>query len=131
LGLLELGALAAAGLWWWQRPTTVQAPAAYRTLSNAPAAAGPQEAGAGPRWRVVFDDSARLHDVQRLLQLQGLRMVAGPSEAGVFTLGAVQAAGGAGATAQSQAQADVQAQALRQSPLVRFAEVQTTAGVSP
>ncbi len=125
VGLLELGALAAAGLWWWQRPGTVQAPAAYRTLSSDPVAQAPQDPTAGPRWRVVFADNARVHDVQRLLQQQGLRLVAGPSEAGVFTLAAAQAQVGASASA------DAQAQLLRQSPLVRFAEVQTATVGAP
>jgi anti-sigma factor RsiW len=81
-----------------------EAPAAYRTLT-APAADG-------PRLRVVFAPATTLAELQDVLRAHRLVAVAGPSEAGLFTL-ALQAP----ATERDDAVAR-----LRADPRVRFAE---------
>jgi hypothetical protein len=78
----------------------------YHTLSSA----GPAVSGA--RIRVVFAPSMTTDALRALLRAQHLEIVAGPSEAGVFTLG-LEA--GAGSTAAAL-------QVLRADPLVRFSE---------
>lgn len=110
LGLAEallVGALA----WWWLGPATAPAAdAPYRTLTQP-------EAGAadGPRWRVVFQPQHTVQELQALLRARGLAIVAGPSEAGVFTLVAEL-------PPRDAREADALAARLRESPLVRFAE---------
>lgn len=118
---LGLGAVAALGLaeallvgalaWWWLGLPAAPAPdAPYRTLTQP-------EAGAadGPRWRVVFQPQHSVQELQALLRSQGLTIIAGPSEAGVFTLVAE-------APPRDAREADARAARLRESPLVRFAE---------
>lgn len=111
LGLAELALVGALVLWWvggpaWQPPDA----SPYRTLTQ------PEPGGAeGPRWRVVFQEQRTVHELQALLRTQGLAIVAGPSEAGVFTLAAETAP-------RTAREADAVAARLRQSPLVRFAE---------
>lgn len=111
LGLAEFVLIGGVALWWAAGGTTpgpVDA-APYRTLTQ------PQTSPVtAPQWRVVFQDRTSLEQLQRLLHEHRLTIVAGPSDAGVFTLGA--------AAPQAQAQADALAARLRASPLVRFAE---------
>jgi len=116
LGLAELLVVAAAVLWWVGTPAPADGAAApYRTLTRRePGGAG---AADGPRWRVVFQSRQTVHDLQALLHEHGLAIVAGPSEAGVFTLGmATQVPAG------NAPDADALAARLRQSPTVLFAE---------
>jgi len=116
LGLAELLVVAAAALWWAGTPAPADATAApYRTLTQrVPGGAGATD---GPHWRVVFQGKQTVHDLQALLREHGLAIVAGPTEAGVFTLG-VATQGPAG----NAPDADALAARLRQSPAVLFAE---------
>lgn len=109
VGVLELALLGVLAAGWRPVPEP-----AYRTLTRADAR--PAE---GPRWRVVFDEQLSLRDLQRLLQQQGLRVDAGPSDAGVFTVVA---------TGANAAEADVLAARLRALPQVRFAEAVPAGG---
>lgn len=113
LGLAELLLVGAVALWWLNGAAPAAADAApYRTLTQAdPAAADDM------RWRVVFQEQRTLAELQGLLRAHGLSIVAGPSEAGVFTLAAA-----APRAPAVDAEADALAGRLRQSPLVRFAE---------
>lgn len=101
VGLLQMALLGLIATGW--RP---EGDPAYRTLTQA------EPHAAGPRWRVVFDEQLSLHDLQALLRQQGLVVEAGPSEAGVFTVGATV----------PTADPDARAAALRALPHVRFAE---------
>lgn len=109
LGLAQLLLVGALALWWLNGGLPAAADAApYRTLTQ------PDRAPAdGERWRVVFQEQHTLAELQDLLRTHGLTIVAGPSEAGVFTLAA---------SLPPLADADALAARLRQSPLVRFAE---------
>lgn len=112
-GLAEL-LLVAAALWWSARPglpPDAAAAAPYRTLTQR------EPATDGPRWRVVFQGRQTVGELQALLRGHGLAIVAGPSEAGVFTLGPAAPVATLGA-----AEADALAARLRQSPGVLFAE---------
>lgn len=84
--------------------------AAYQTLTS-PAAADPRAA-----LRVVFAPTLTLAELQQLLRSHQLSALAGPSEAGLYTLALAPAANGA---------RDLQAtlQRLRADPRVRFAEL--------
>ncbi|MFO1402802.1 MAG: zf-HC2 domain-containing protein [Steroidobacteraceae bacterium] len=99
---LIIGTLAA---WLWQ----VGAAPTYRTVTSSPAAAT-----AGPVVRAVFDDTMRLADFRALLDASGLRVAAGPTPAGVYTLAAVQ---------DGAAELDTGLRRLRADPRVRFAEI--------
>jgi anti-sigma factor RsiW len=92
------------------RPPATDAP--YRTLTAV--------ADEGPRLRAVFAPAMTVAELQELLRANQLVAVAGPSDAGVFTL----------ALRVPTATADVQAAVvtrLRADPRVRFAELQATA----
>lgn len=80
--------------------------APYRTVSEA---STPVPAGA---IRAVFSGTITLSQLQTLLDDAGLRIVAGPTASGVYTLG-LSAEGGDG---------DAALAALRTHPAVRFAE---------
>lgn len=109
LGLAELLLVGAVALWWFNGTAPATADAApYRTLTQSKPAASDDA-----QWRVVFQEQRTLAELQGLLRTHGLSIVAGPSEAGVFTLAA---------TVPQAADADALAARLRQSPLVRFAE---------
>jgi hypothetical protein len=110
LGLAELLLVGAGALWWLNGTAPPPADAApYRTLTTQPDPAAADDV----RWRVVFQEQRTLAELQGLLRTHGLSIVAGPSEAGVFTLAAAL---------PQAAEADALAARLRQSPLVRFAE---------
>jgi len=81
------------------------APAAYQTLSSS--SASPSSGTI----RAVFAPSLAISDLQRLLEKSRLQIVAGPTEAGVYTLAI------AGPEDRSRALAE-----LRADPAVRFAE---------
>lgn len=120
LGLAELLLLGALALWWLKGASADAVDAApYRTLTQPEAAAA-----AGTRWRVVFQGQRTLQELQVLLRTQGLTIVAGPSEAGVFTLAADTAP-------RNVPEADAVAARLRESPLVRFAETVPGRGQQP
>jgi hypothetical protein len=84
--------------------------ASYRTMTATAASAVD-----GPGFRVVFTPGMTLIELRDVLRAQRLTVVAGPSEAGVFTL---RLAGGA---TDADASADALA-TLRADPRVRFAE---------
>lgn len=119
LGLAELLLIGALGWWWLQAGDAGSAPdaAPYRTLTQ-----GEPARVDAPRWRVVFEPGRTVAELQALLAQQGLAIVAGPSEAGVFTLAAAAAGAGPGPGA---ADADHVAARLRQAPGVVFAEAVT------
>jgi hypothetical protein len=75
---------------------------------------------------VVFQEQHTLRDLHGLLRSEGLSIMAGPSELGVYSLGRETAASGAAAE-----QADAVAQRLRASSLVRFAEAVAVQGTQP
>ena len=107
IGIGVLGA-AVAG-----RGTTVGAD--YTTLSSTAPPAN------GPRIRAVFAPATQVEELRGLLSANGLAIVAGPSEAGVFTL-AVQDAHA------DRARVDSLLVALRRHRVVEFAEPATDAG---
>jgi hypothetical protein len=98
---LIIGTLAA---WLWQSGAAPD----YRTVSAPPAVSVP-----GPVVRAVFDDAMRLAEFRALLAATGLRVAAGPTPAGVYTLAA---------TAEGSASLDERVAQLRADPRVRFAE---------
>jgi len=79
--------------------------AAYRTLSSQPEGEA--------RLRVLFAPGVTLAELQALLQAQRLLAVAGPSEAGLFTLALRGSAADEPAAVLARLRAD---------PRVRFAE---------
>jgi hypothetical protein len=87
--------------------------AGYQTLANS----GPQVGAA--RIRAVFAKSMTIEALRTVLRAQHLVIVAGPSEAGVFTL-AFETGGGTTRSAL---------QALRADPQLQFAEPVTDGGV--
>lgn len=91
------------------RPGTERSAPRYATLS-APALA---PAASGPHIRAVFAESMTVAELKSLLANQNLLIVAGPSEAGVFTLG-LSAAG--------EPRLEVPLAGLRASRQVLFAE---------
>lgn len=111
LGALQL-ALAAAGAAWWLNATgPAEAPAgSYQTLTSAPTSLRM----AGAAMRVVFHDQHPIAELQALLLGHGLVILAGPTEAGVYTLGL--------AAPNTAPDLDALAAELRRSPVVAFAE---------
>jgi len=103
-----VGLISLAGFMTWKLHEIREQPR-YATLSSAPAM--PSH---GPLARVVFDDSTSVGTIANLLRAQEAQIVAGPSEAGVYTL--------AFANADEQALATVVAR-MRENEHVRFAEV--------
>lgn len=89
--------------------------ASYTTLSSATPVA------AGPRIRAVFASAMPVADLRSLLATNGLSIVEGPSEAGVFTLAMRESGAG-------RARVDSLLVALRQNPAVEFAEPASDAG---
>lgn len=103
---VALAAIAAAGALGWSLGETAPR---YRTLTSTPTAAG-------VRFRVVFAPATTLGELNELLRAMRLVAVAGPTDAGLFTL-AMPPSG-----ADEQAQAAVLAR-LRADPRVRFADL--------
>lgn len=77
LQVVTLGAL--LGSLGWQKHEVQTAPR-YATLT------APGPIAKGPVLRVVFDDQTKLVDIHELLKSIDARVVAGPTDAGVFTL---------------------------------------------
>jgi hypothetical protein len=103
-----IGALSTA-LWW--RPATPSGaapPALYRTLSSV------GKATPAASIRVVLAPDTTLPQMQSLLTAAHLQVVAGPSEAGVWSLGP--------AGDSNQAATAIALRQLRADPSVRFAE---------
>jgi putative zinc finger protein len=94
-------------LWWQQRE--VQTAPRFATLT------APDPITKGPVLRVVFDDQTKLADLSQLMKTIDARVIAGPTDAGVFTL-ALNAS-----PASSEALNDVVAR-LRQDAHVVFCE---------
>jgi len=109
-----LGVLGAAVL---SRPATERAAAGYQTLS------APAPAATGARIRVVFTRSTTIGELTTLLGTQRLLIIAGPSAAGVFTLGATDTTLGRDAL-------DALLAGLRADPHVLFAEPAVNDGVA-
>jgi anti-sigma factor RsiW len=101
-----------------ERSATDAASAHYQTLS------APTAVDSGPRIRAVFIPTMTLADLTTLLGTQRLRIVSGPSEAGVFTLAAVD-------TALDHRKLDARLAALRADAQVLFAEPAVDGGVQP
>ncbi len=91
------------------RPASSQAPASYQTLSS------PAPVAAGARIRAVFAPATPVDELRTLLGANRLAIVAGPSEAGVFTLAALD-------PDVDAAHLEARVAALRRSPSVAFAE---------
>ncbi|MDR6410325.1 zf-HC2 domain-containing protein [Paraburkholderia terricola] len=109
--LLQAGALAVLGGQWFSRPP----PAQYRTLSQA------EDASAAPTVRLVVDPAMPIGRLQSVLAQLQLQIVAGPSEAGVYSL----------ASMQTSADTSKQIAVLRATPGVRFAEPVGRAAATP
>ena len=90
------------------------AAAVYRTVSNTAPPAAPGSL------KVIFSDAATMADVKLILGSAGLRVISGPSEAGIFTVG----------LSAESAQHDLRGslKALRDDPRVRFAEPSVSGG---
>lgn len=110
-----LGVLGAALL---ARPTGDAA--RYQTLS----AAAPATVDGGPRIRAVFAPSTTLAELGTLFARQRLRVIAGPTEAGVFTLAASDAP-------LDRARLQARLAELRADARVLFAEPALEGGASP
>jgi anti-sigma factor RsiW len=108
------------GLAVWALQMQSRAAASYVTLSSpAPAY------GSGAVVRVVFEPGLTLADLQQLLQGIGARVIDGPTQAGVFTLGFTK-------QVMTDAQLERRAATLRADPHVRFAEpLSAPRGASP
>jgi hypothetical protein len=105
---LAAALLAALGLALW---SPAPAPPAFRTLTDAPAAASSPGIGetSGQRVRLVFAPTASERELRRLLLAENGSLVAGPSPYGVYT-------------ARFPRPDDARLDRLRASPLVVFAE---------
>jgi anti-sigma factor RsiW len=109
-----LGAIGGAAL---VRHTGQAGTAGYETLST------PVPVAAVGRIRAVFAESMTVGELKALLAAQHLLIVAGPSDAGVFTLGAAAASG--------LERLDAPLAGLRAEPRVLFAEPVAGAGAAP
>lgn|SRR5579885_694968 len=105
--IAETAVIAGLSVALWLRPAP-PAPAAYRTLTQAPA---PAKAAIV---RAVFEPQLRLEALQGLLTRTGLEIVSGPSAAGVYALAPLPGA--------APTDAEAAAARLRADPAVRFAE---------
>jgi hypothetical protein len=79
-GIQGITIAALLGTLWWQSRTTLMAPR-FTTLTTQ------SEQTRGPVLRVVFADAVTLDDVGEIVRSIDAQIVAGPSEAGVYTLG--------------------------------------------
>jgi hypothetical protein len=100
-----------ATVWSQSRDETLTAP---RYISLAPTPMADE-----PVLRVVFGSNVALDDMNRLLRSIDAQIIAGPSEAGVYTLGL-------SARSSSKSSADRTAAQLRADSRVMFAEVVTS-----
>jgi hypothetical protein len=100
------------------RPAASRADAPYQTLSS------PAPVAAGARIRAVFAASTPVDELRTLLGANRLAIVAGPSEAGVFTLAALD-------PSVDAVHLDALIGALRRSPSVAFAEPANDAPGAP
>jgi len=98
IGLVTLG--------WLTLNDSPRVAADYRTLSSPAPVAG------GGQIRAVFSPDLQLRDLQALLASSELTIVAGPTEAGVYTL----------AFTKDKSDIDAALAGLRGNPAVRFAE---------
>jgi anti-sigma factor RsiW len=109
---IGLGVLGSAYL---ARPAGDRADARYQTLS------APVPTASGPHIRAVFSASMKIGELKQLLAAQHLLIVAGPTDAGVFTLGVTDAA-------VDQERLEALLAGLRADPQVLFAEPATRDG---
>ena len=100
------------------RPANERAGARYETLS------APTPVANGARIRVVFTRSMTIGELTALLGAQRLLIITGPSDAGVFTLGATDAT-------LDRGRLDALLAGLRADPNVLFAEPASGDGVAP
>lgn len=101
------------------RPGPVTLAPLYRTATTPE----PTPVTGEPRVRVVFDGATTVDELARIVRTAGLTVVAGPGDAGVYTL-SVASTAGAGSMDQAVAR-------LRDDPRVRFAEPVTVSPPSP
>ncbi|MGC1524268.1 MAG: anti-sigma factor [Steroidobacteraceae bacterium] len=106
--------LLAADRWLQYRAARAAAPPAYYTVTTA-AARAPDEA-----IRAVFSPTITLSELQGILEEAQLRIVSGPSEAGVYSL-----------APKSREPVNSSLALLRSHPQVRFAESTASAPIGP
>jgi hypothetical protein len=111
LGTLQLALFAAGAAWFFNAAPTAAPTNGYQTLTSAPTGAS---SAAVPALRVVCHPGRPISELQTLLVGHGLTIIAGPTEAGVFTLGLV--------TPPAGGDLDALAAELRRSPVIAFAE---------
>lgn len=115
LGALQLALFAAAAAWFFNAASGAAPTSGYQTLTSAPAGAP-----TAPALRVVCHPGRPVGELQSLLVRHGLTIIAGPTEAGVFTLGVAAPPAGS--------DLDALAAELRRSPVIAFAEATGPAG---
>jgi hypothetical protein len=106
--VLIVGAATIGTVYW--RASPGEDPALFHTATTA----GDTAAAADPRIRAVFADATTVEDLAAITRAAGLAIVAGPTEAGVYTLELRRDA--------SAAALDEALDRLRDDPRVRFAE---------
>jgi hypothetical protein len=109
---IGLGLLAAA---WWQSPPIGEQPRYRTATASEPVARAPAQI------RVVFSSAVTIDELTGMIRGNGLTIVEGPSESGVY--GVAIAPGDEVSTADALAR-------LRSDPRVRFAEPVTAAGAT-
>lgn len=115
LGTLQLALFAAAAAWFFNAAPDAAPTSGYQTLTSAPTGAP-----SAPALRVVCHPGRPVGELQSLLVRHGLTIIAGPTEAGVFTLGVAAPPAGS--------DLDALAAELRRSPVIAFAEATGPAG---
>ena len=115
--VLVVGA-ASLGTGYW-RSASDDDPAPFRTATTATSGTS---AVATPRIRAVFADATTVEELAQITRAAGLTVVAGPTEAGVYTLAPRRDA--------SAAALDEALDRLRDDPRVRFAEPAAAGGAA-
>lgn len=116
--MLVVGAASVVGTV-YLRPSPQGDPALFRTATTARDA----NTAAGPRIRAVFADATTIEELAAITRAAGLTVVAGPTDAGVYTLGLDRNS--------SVATLDDALGRLRDDPRVRFAEPMTSGAGPP
>jgi len=117
--VLVVGAAGIVGTVQWRSSPPDAAAARFHTATTASDA----PAGAGPRIRAVFADATTVEELATITRAAGLTVVAGPTEAGVYTLGPDRNV--------AAASLETALARLRDDPRVRFAEPVGSQATSP